>query len=116
MKKYLVLAAVLVASASALAFQPRMTPGEVGSEVRQRLAKGESAEAIAKAGKTANVPMSVVFAALTQANKSNADVVAAMVAAGFDAADVINAAVNAGSDRTAMNTVALSAGADPTKL
>jgi hypothetical protein len=85
MKKFIAMATVLVASASAFAFQAGMTTVQINAEVAQRVAAGETAEVIAAAAKTAGVSATAVQASLVAAGKPSAAVFSAMVGAGFDA-------------------------------
>lgn len=116
MNRLILLATLLVASVSAFAFQPRETMREVDNEVRQRVANGESLEAIANAAKIAGVSVDVLTSSLILAGKPSTDVVAALISVGFNASSVINAAVNLGGSREALNAVAISKGVDPTTL
>ena len=85
MKKFIAMATVLVASASAFAFQAGMTTVQINAEVAQRVAAGETAEVIAAAAKTAGVSATAVQASLVAAGEPSAAVFSAMVGAGFDA-------------------------------
>lgn len=116
MKKYLAFAAVLVASVSAMAFQPRMSTNEVNSEIRERLTKGETSEVVARAGKAAELKSCIISAGLIEAGKTHAEVLKAMIAGGADAVEVINCLVTQGAERDNMNKIAIAAGADPTKI
>ena len=116
MKKYLAFAAVLVASVSAMAFQPRMSTNEVNSEIRERLTKGETSEVVARAGKAAELKSCIISAGLIEAGKTHSEVLKAMIAGGADAVEVINCLVTQGAERDNMNKIAIAAGADPTKI
>jgi hypothetical protein len=116
MKKLFTLASVLLASASAFAFQADMSVKAVDTEVRARAAKGESLASIASAAKAGGVPAGVMTSSLILVGNSSASVVSALVGAGFSGSEVVNAAVNNGGDRAALNSLAIAAGADPTSL
>jgi hypothetical protein len=102
MKKFITMATVLVASASAFAFQAGMTTVQINAEVVQRVTAGESADVIAAAANTAGVSATAVQASLIAAGKPAAAVFNAMVAAGFDAGALL-APTAAGGNQNANN-------------
>ena len=116
MKTIFTLAAVLLSSASAFAFQPGMSIKAVDAEVRAQADKGESLANIASAAKLGGVPAGVMTSSFILTGNSAASAVSALVRAGFSGADVVNAAVSMGGDRNALNAVAIAAGVDPTSL
>ena len=85
MKKIFVLAAAVVASASALAFQPGMSESAFKAEVGQRVQQGESLTVIAAAGKSGGMSVEAMLSALEQAGHPSADAVAALINAGYPA-------------------------------
>lgn len=85
MKKIFILAAAVVASASALAFQPGMPDSAFKAEVAQRVKNGESLAVISAAGKAGGMGVEAMLFALEQAGYPSADVVAALIDAGYPA-------------------------------
>jgi hypothetical protein len=89
MKQIIALAALVVASASALAFQPGMTTVQVNIEVAQRVAGGESLDSITAAANAAGVSPTVLQASLAAAGLAPAAVFNSMVAANYDAGTML---------------------------
>jgi hypothetical protein len=110
------LAISLISAAPAFAFQPGMTLPSIDSEVKQRLANGESLKTIVTAAHTAGISPAVLTSALILSGANPAAVVTAMVEAGMSANAVVAAAVASGSDSKAMVAAAIAGGADPTTL
>lgn len=89
MKQVLVLAAIVVASASAFAFQPNMTTAQVNIEVAQRVAGGESLDSITAAAQAAGVSPTTLQASLTAAGVAPVAVFNSMVASNYDAGSML---------------------------
>ncbi len=116
MKKLYAIAAVVLSSASAMAFQLGQTPQQVTSEVAQRMKNGESADVIAAAAAAARIPTAVLVSSMILSGIPSSVVVAALVTARFNAVDVVNAAVNNGGNRATLNSIAIANGAPPGSL
>lgn len=82
MKKILIAAAFVAASASTLAFQAGMTPTQVNTEVAQRIAGGESLESIATAANAVGIAPAAVQTAMVIAGQNSTTVFNALVTAG----------------------------------
>ena len=85
MKKLVVAAAILAASASVFAFQAGMTKVQINAEVAQRVSGGQSLDSILVDAKAAGVDGAVVQSSLIAAGEPSAVIFSAMVGAGFDA-------------------------------
>lgn len=116
MKKMFALAAALIASASAFAFDPGMSASAVDEEVRQRMSKGESLAVMSAAGKSGSVQAGVMACSLVRARNASKAVVAAMIQSGYRGSEVVNGAICDGTDRNALVAIAIGEGVDPTSL
>jgi hypothetical protein len=106
-------ATALAAAVSASAFQASMSTSALDTEVRQRLALGETLRVIADAGKSANVEPAAFTLAILQNGISGETAVSTLVEAGIAVCQVVAAATSAGQDRLTMVKAAIQGGADP---
>ena len=105
MKQIFALAALVVISVSAAAFQPGMTTLQVNTEVAQRVAGGESLDSITAAAQASGVSPTTLQTSLTAAGIAPTAVFNSMVAAKFDAASMLPPTA-AGGTPTAGNNAA----------
>lgn len=105
MKQIFALAALVVASVSAAAFQPGMTTLQVNTEVAQRVAGGESLDSITAAAQAAGVSPTTLQTSLMAAGIAPTAVFNSMVTAKYDAASMLPPTA-AGGTPTAGNNAA----------
>jgi hypothetical protein len=115
MKKLTALALLVggLSVAPTFAFQAGMSSSALDSEVRLRLANGESLKAIASDAKIAVVAPAALTASLILNGVAGATVVTSLVEAGLPPCTVVTSAVTTGLDRGAMVKAAILGGADP---
>jgi hypothetical protein len=96
MKKFFVLAACLVLSVPAFAFQAGMRAAQISTEITMRLKSGETSKQIIAAAKAAGINAAVLQASLLGAGFDANLIFATMVAAGFSPDDMLSATASGG--------------------